>query len=231
MSSAASPLVSVVVVTWNGRKHLAACLDALARQAFRDFETVVVDNGSRDGSADLVASAYPSVRLIRSPTNLGFAAGNNLGIRATGSRYVATLNNDAVPEPGWLGALVEAAERDAALGSVASKMVFAHDASTINSCGIALYPVGIAWDLWGGYPSEMVGRPRRVFGACAGAALYRRAMLEDVGLFDEDYFAYLEDVDLAWRARLRGWDTLLAPDAVVRHAHAGTLGEGSPLKR
>src|SRR5205823_12965818 len=105
------------------------------------------------------------------------------------------------------------------------------DPDTINSCGIALDPAGIAWDLLGGRPARLVDRPREVFGPCAGAALYRRTLLDDVGLFDDDFFAYLEDVDLAWRARLRGWRCTLAPDALVRHVHAGTLGEGSPLKR
>src|SRR5206468_2274482 len=100
-----------------------------------------------------------------------------------------------------------------------------------NSCGIAIDPAGIAWDRYGGSPTSAVDRDREVFGPCAGAALYRRAMLEDVGLFDGDFFAYLEDVDLAWRARLRGWGCVLEPVAVVRHAHSATLGEGSPFKR
>jgi len=231
MSSSPSPLASVVVVTWNGRRHLASCLDALQAQTFKGFETIVVDNGSSDGSAELIETQYPSVRLIRSATNLGFAGGNNLGIRSSNTLYVVTLNNDTTADPGWLGSLIEAAEGNPELGSVASKMVFAHDPATINSCGIALDPAGIAWDLWGGYPAAAVDRPHRVFGACGGAALYRRAMLDDVGVFDEDFFAYLEDVDLAWRARLRGWDSVLAPEALVLHAHSGTLGEGSPLKR
>jgi heptosyltransferase-2/heptosyltransferase-3 len=110
-------------------------------------------------------------------------------------------------------------------------MVFADDPETVNSCGIALDPAGIAWDLYGGYPSVAVDRARRVFGPCAGAALYRRAMLDQVGLFDSDFFAYLEDVDLAWRARLRGWDCALCPQAVVKHVHSATLGHASPLKR
>lgn len=225
------PLVSVVVVTWNGREYLRACLAGLALQTYPNFEVVVVDNASTDGTDALVAAQAPDARLIRNSTNLGFAAANNVGIRATASRYVALLNNDAVPEPDWLAAIVRVADADESVGSVASKMVFAHDPATVNSCGIALDPVGIAWDLWGGYPAATVDRPREIFGPCAGAALYRRAMLEDVGLFDEDYFAYLEDFDLAWRARLRGWRCLFEPSAVVRHAHAGTLGEGSPYKR
>lgn len=226
-----APRVSVVVLSWNRRDDLRHCLDALATQTYRAREVVVVDNGSGDGSANMVHDDHPNVRLIRLESNLGFAAANNLAIRATDAPYVVTLNNDAIAEPGWLAALVAVADGDPTLGSVASKMVFQHDPSTINSCGIALDRAGIAWDLWGGYPADLADRPREVFGPCAGAALYRRTMLDDIGLFDEDFFAYLEDVDLAWRARLRGWRCVLAPDAVVRHAHSSTLGEGSPLKR
>jgi GT2 family glycosyltransferase/ADP-heptose:LPS heptosyltransferase len=226
-----SPLVAVIVVTWNGQEQLRRCLDALTRQTFHDFCTVVADNASTDGTAEMVQRDFPNVRLIRNPTNLGFAAANNLGIHATNTPLVVTLNNDTVPEPTWLAALVQPAQDDPALGSVASKMVSARDPESIDSCGIALDRAGIAWDRDGGYPATLVDRAREVFGPCAGAALYRRAMLEDVGLFDEDYFAYLEDVDLAWRARLRGWRCRLAPDAVVRHEHAGTLGDASPLKR
>jgi GT2 family glycosyltransferase/ADP-heptose:LPS heptosyltransferase len=226
-----SPLVAVIVVTWNGREHLRRCLDALARQTFRDFCTIVVDNASADGTAEMMRGEFADVRLIVNAANLGFAAANNVGIRATESPLIATLNNDAVPEPSWLAALVRVAQNDPSLGSVASKMVSARDPESIDSCGIALDRAGIAWDRDGGYPAELVKRRQEVFGPCAGAALYRRAMLEDVGLFDEDYFAYLEDVDLAWRARLRRWRSYLAPDAVVRHEHAATLGDASPLKR
>ncbi len=231
MGHSPEPRVAVIIVTWNGREYLRRCLDALRLQTFRDFLPVVVDNASRDGTAELVRNEYPEVRLIESPRNLGFAAANNVGIRATTSPLVVTLNNDTVPDPGWLAALVGMADADPALGSIASKMVSARDPELIDSCGIALDAAGIAWDLFGGFPQRLIDRPREIFGPCAGAALYRRAMLDDVGLFDEDFFAYLEDVDLAWRAQLRDWRSRLEPKAVVRHEHAATLGDSSPLKR
>lgn len=231
MSASDRAEVAIVVVSWNQRKRLADCLEALDAQTYAERKVVVVDNGSTDGSGEMVTARFPAARLIRSPSNLGFGAGNNLAIRATDAPYVATLNNDALADPFWLEALMEPMHQDLSLGSVASKMVLQHDPSTIDSCGIALDRAGIAWDLWGGYPESVANRPRPVFGPCAGAALYRRAMLDDVGLFDEDFFAYLEDVDLAWRARLRGWSCVLAPHALVQHAHAGTLGDASPLKR
>jgi len=226
-----TPRVAIIIVTWNGQEHLRRCLDALANQTFRDFVVVVVDNASSDGTAAMVRDAYPDVILLENGRNLGFAAANNVGIRATASPFVVTLNNDTRPDPDWLGALVRMAEATPELGSVASKMVSARDPDAIDSCGIALDPAGIAWDLYGGQLARLIDRPREVFGPCAGAALYRRAMLDDVGLFDEDFFAYLEDVDLAWRARLRGWHCRLQPEAVVRHEHAATLGDASPVKR
>ena len=223
--------VAVVIVSWNGRDHLRPCLHALATQTYPNLKVVVVDNASTDGSPELVRNEFPQVQVIQSSKNLGFAAANNLAIRATNTPFVATLNNDTVVDPTWLQALVETAESGPGVGSVASRMVFAHAPEVMNSSGIAIDPVGIAWDRWGGYPASMATEPGEVFGACAGAALYRREMLDDVGLFSERFFAYLEDVDLSWRARLRRWRCLYAPDALVRHAHSGTLGEGSPRKR
>jgi GT2 family glycosyltransferase len=144
---------------------------------------------------------------------------------------VATLNNDAVPAPGWLAALVEAVEADPRVGMCASQMVLADRPGVLDSCGIGLDRVGIAWDLYGG---EAVGADRALvepFGPCAGAALYRRAMLAQIGLFDERFFAYLEDVDLAWRARRRGWRCRYVAAARVRHQHSATGREGSWRKR
>jgi len=226
-----SPKVSVVILNWNGRRYLDDCLTALRAQTHTDHEVILVDNGSTDGSADWVAERFSWVRLICNETNVGFAAGNNQAIRSTEAEFVATLNNDTRVAPGWLTALVETAESDPTVGMVSSKMLFADRPDTINSAGIALDLAGIAWDRLGGAtddPGE--NAPVEVFGPCAGAALYRRAMLDQIGLLDEDFFAYLEDVDLAWRARLAGWRCLYAPAARVYHAHSATGVEGSPFK-
>ncbi|MHB1161292.1 MAG: glycosyltransferase family 2 protein [Chloroflexota bacterium] len=225
-----SPIVSVVIANWNGRAHLERCLAALAAQTLDRFEVILVDNGSTDGSAEMVRERFPWVRVIVNPRNLGFAAANNVGIRAGTASYVATLNNDTEPCPDWLEQLLAPALADDGVGMVASKMVFAHRPGLINSAGIALDPVGIAWDRLGGEPDRGEGAVEEVFGPCAGAALYRRAMLDEIGVFDEDFFAYLEDLDLAWRARLAGWRALYAPAAVVTHVHSATGVEGSPFK-
>jgi GT2 family glycosyltransferase len=191
---------------------------------------VLVDNGSTDGSVEWVEAHFSQVRLIRNAHNVGFAAANNQAIRATETEFIATLNNDTRVAPGWLAALVETAGSGPAVGMVASKMLFADQPDTINSAGIALDPLGIAWDRLGGAPDDSDEKASQVFGPCAGAALYRRAMLHQIGLFDEDFFAYLEDVDLAWRARWAGWRCLYAPAARVYHVHSATGGEGSPFK-
>jgi GT2 family glycosyltransferase len=179
-----------------------------------------------------VARRFPQVRLIRHDENLGFAAGNNTAIRATRSPYVATLNNDAQAEPPWLAELVKAMESDGQVGMCASKMLYAHRPQVIDSAGLSPDVAGIAWNRrWGERDTDDDAGPREVFGACAGAALYRRAMLNQIGLFDEDFFAYLEDADLAWRARLAGWKCLYVPTAVAHHVHSATGGVGSPFKK
>jgi GT2 family glycosyltransferase len=221
--------VAVVIPNWNGAALLPACLDGLRQQTHGDREVVVVDNGSADDSLAVLAR-YPEVRVLRFGRNQGFGAATNAGIRATDSRYVATLNNDAVAAPGWLAALVAAADAEPAVGMCASRMVLAAQPDRLDSCGIALDRVGIAWDLFGGQPVGADAGLAEPFGPCGGAALYRRAMLQQVGLFDEEFFAYLEDVDLAWRARAAGWRCRYVPDAEVVHQHSATGGEGSPWK-
>lgn len=226
------PAVSVVIPTWNGRPLLAACLAALAAQTKRDLEIVVVDNGSADGTIAWLAQDHPRVRTIANPTNLGFAAAVNQGIRATETSWVAVLNNDTEPEPGWLAALLATGSTADDVGMVSSTMLFADRPWMINSTGICVDRAGIAWDRDGGAADD----PRdnqavEIFGPCGGAALYRRAMLDQIGLFDEAFFAYLEDVDLAWRGRAAGWRCLHAPQARVLHRHSATGVEGSPFKR
>jgi GT2 family glycosyltransferase len=225
------PATTIIVPNWNGRQLLDACLAALGAQTWRDFKIVIVDNGSTDGTVTWVQERYPDVQVIANGRNLGFATAVNQGIRDSGTRYVATLNNDTKPDVGWLAALVAAAERDPRVGMCASKMVFADQPGVINSTGICLDRTGIAWDRHGGEPdARSESEPVEVFGPCAGAALYRRAMLDEVGLFDDDFFAYLEDVDLAWRARQAGWRCLYVPAARVLHRHSATGVEGSPFK-
>ena len=225
------PHVALIIVSWNGRRLLERCLPLALAQDYGDYEVVVVDNGSTDGTAGWVASAYPSVRLIRCEHNLGFAEGNNVAIRATESAHVATLNNDAEPSAGWLPTLVRVVESSPDVGSCASRMLRADAPGVVDACGLEVDRAGIAWNRRSGEPDRADEvTPYEVFGPCAGAALYRREMLDRVGLFDSDYFAYYEDADLAWRARRAGWRCMYVPAARVLHRHSSTGREGSPFK-
>jgi GT2 family glycosyltransferase len=222
-----------VIPTHNGRHLLGPCLGALGRQSYRDFETVVVDDGSTDGSADHIRASYPEVRLVELGENRGFSAAVNAGIRSSRSEYVALLNNDAEPEAGWLAALVGAADapEHARAALFASKMLSLQDRSILDGAGDALRWSGLPIRLGHGEKDRgQYEETRPVFGACAAAALYRRALFEEVGLFDEDFFAYCEDTDLSFRAQLAGRGCLYVPGAVVLHAgSASTGGKKSPL--
>ncbi len=223
--------VSVIVVNYNRSDLLNDCLRSLLEQRYGDLEIIVVDNGSTDGSPAMVAREFPSVRLESINSNQGFARANNIGFGLSSGEYLITLNNDTIVQPDFVEQMVAAARQDDRIGSVASLMVFHDRPWMVNSAGVSVDRLGIAWDRLGGHPLGDAQRAGWVFGACAGAALYRRRMLEDVGLFDEAYYCYLEDVDLAWRANLRGWRFRYQPAAVVRHVHSATAGEHSPTKR
>lgn len=226
-----APLVSVLVVTWNGRALLERCLPALAAQTLDDREVVVVDNGSGDGTAGAVPELCPGAVVVRSRANLGFARGNNLGLTRCRGRYVALLNNDCVAEPDWLARAVDAAEASGA-GMVATRQLRADRLDTIDSAGIALDRAAIAWDRGGGQPADRaMADMSPLFGPSGGAALYRRELLEDVGPFDGELEMYYEDVDLAWRARLRGWRCAEAAEARALHLGSASAGRNSPRKR
>ncbi|PWH19114.1 MAG: glycosyltransferase family 2 protein [Ardenticatenia bacterium] len=229
--SSDAPTVSIVIINWNGKEHLACCLAALAAQTYRDFEVIVVDNGSTDGSVAFLRERYPAVRLIGNDRNLGFARANNQGIAVARGRYIVILNNDTQAEPQWLEALVNAAERHPEMGAFAPLVLFNDRRDVIDSAGLTVSVLGHGIQNLLGERVERVQGACEVFGVSATAALFRREMLQDIGLFDEDYFIYYEDVDLAWRARLRGWRSLLVPEAVVYHAHSATVGRGSPFKK
>lgn len=220
-------MISIVVLNYNGQRYLDACLASLAQQTYQDFELIVVDNASTDGSVEHLRSHFPWVRLVINEANLGFAAGTNSGIRAAKGEFILTFNNDAQADRHFLEHIIEPMA-DAKVGSCAPKMLFPD--GRINSAGICFSRSGAAWDR--GMFEQDSGQydlQEEVFGACAGAALYRKSMLEEIGLFDEDFFLYMEDVDLAFRARLAGWRCIYVPRAKVYHLHGGTAGFGSDL--
>lgn len=219
------PLISVVIPNWNGRRFLPPCLEALRRQTWTRREVLVVDNGSSDGSLEMLRRAYPEVRLLRFPTNRGFSAAVNAGIAAARGDCIALLNNDTEAEPRWLEALHGALGVDPALGFAASQMRCFRQRHLLDGAGDAYTRYGLAFPRGHLRPARgRYDRPDEPFSACAGAALYRRALFEQSGLFDEDFFCYLEDVDLCFRGRWRGFRGVYVPDAIVYHHGAGSSG-------
>lgn len=221
-------MISVVVLNFNGKRFLEDCLTSLSAQTYGDFEVIVVDNGSSDGSVSYLEDRFPDIRVIASKVNLGFAGGTNAGIVHSKGEHILTLNNDTRADKGLLESLANAMESDETVGMCASKMLFPD--GRINSTGICTSRSGAAWDR-GMFEAdhEQYDRAEQVFGPCAGAALYRKKMLDEIGLFDEDFFLYMEDVDLAFRARLAGWMCKYVPEAMIYHLHGGTAGVGSDL--
>ncbi|MCX7855332.1 MAG: glycosyltransferase family 2 protein [Anaerolineae bacterium] len=220
-----TPLVTVIIPNWNGAAHLPTCLDSLRRQTFRDFEVIVVDNGSTDGSLALLARDYPEVQVLALGENRGFAGACNAGIRAARGEFIVLLNNDTEADPHWLEEVVAAFQRHPEAGLVASKMRLFDRRDVLHTAG-DYYRVDGRPGNRGVWETDVgqYDREEYVFSACGGSAAYRRAMLEEVGLLDEDFFYSCEDVDLAWRAQLAGWRCVYAPRAVVYHKLSATGG-------
>lgn len=219
------PRVSVIIPNWNGESLLPTCLDALRRQMYQDFEVVVMDNASTDGSRRLLREGYPEVRVVGLSQNLFFARACNAGIRLTETELVALLNNDTEAEPSWLEELVRALDSGSQYGFATSKLLLFDRRDTIQSAGDSYRSNGVpgnrgVWERDDGRYNERC----EVFGACGAASLYRRSMLEEIGLFDEEFRGYCEDVDLSFRAQLAGYRCVFAPDARVYHRLSATGG-------
>jgi len=215
------PRASVVIPTWDGAAMLRLALASLARQTLRDTEIIVVDNGSRDETAAVLEREFPAVRVVRFPENRGFAPAVNAGLQAARGDVLVLMNNDVEAEPDWLAALALALERHPDAGFVASKMLSARDPSRVDSAwdamGLAPYNVG-----HGEPDGPRYAAGRYVLSACAGAAAYRREFFERVGWFDEDFFAWFEDVEIGVRGQLAGFRCWYEPTAVVRHLGSAT---------
>jgi len=217
--------ISVLIPNFNGAEVYARCLEALSRQSFRDFEAILVDNGSTDGSGRAAVRAYPWLRLIELDSNLGFTGACRRGLGESRGRWIAVLNNDAVPEPEWLAALFAATESAENTGMVASRVLSMRDPAEVESLGLLPARNGLVYLRGIGEPDRPdleLPATEEVFGPSGVAALYRREMLDQIGFFEENFFAYYEDADLAFRARWAGWRCRLANRARVRHLHSAT---------
>lgn len=218
--------VTVVIVNWNGKQFLEQCITALMAQTIQPHEIILVDNASTDESVEIVRQ-FPFVRLIEQNSNTGFARANNLAINAasTESKWIALLNPDAFAEPRWLEALLIATENNPAFDMFASKLVNASNPEIMDGAGDAYHISGLVWRMW--HRASVTTAPeseREVFSPCAAAALYRHSALREIGGFDEDYFCYVEDVDLGFRLRLAGHRCLYVPQSVAHHVGSGTTG-------
>jgi GT2 family glycosyltransferase len=226
----------VIIPTWNARELLAVVLPTLAAQRYTDFATLVVDNGSEDGTVAYLEGEWPGIRVLALSENLGFAGAVNRGIEATGGEYVALLNNDIELDPDWLGELVATLDSYPNAASATPKLINYYDHDVLDGAGDELSWSGVC--IRRGYRRRDTGQydtPEEVFSACGGAALYRRSALEQIGLFDEDFFAYLEDVDWGFRARLAGYGCRYVPSSLAYHMAGATTdrvdGLGTYLSR
>lgn len=218
---------AVVVPNWNGKHHLKACLGSLVDQS-QAVTIVVVDNGSRDGSAAFISKNFPRIVLHTYPKNIGFTGAVNDGIGwaiENGYEYVALLNNDAVADRDWVKKLVHYMDTHQKTGIATSKIV-GFDGKLMDSTGEFYSIWGLSFSRGRDEPvSNLYDKDQRIFGASGGASIYRISMLKQIGLFDNDFFAYYEDVDISFRARLAGWEISYVPTAIVRHHIGATLGK------
>jgi GT2 family glycosyltransferase len=221
------PEISVIIVTWNGRPYLEACLTAAVAQEGVSAEIIVVDNASADGTVEFVRAHYPRVRLVALAENRGFAGGNNAGAREARGTFLAFLNNDTVPLAGWLRALREGIDAGRRILLTTSRIVYMHDPEVIDSAGDGLLRGGGAFKRHHGESAHAAARSEEVFGVCGAACMMPKAVFDELGGFDEDFFASHEDVDLSYRARLRGYHCRYVADAIVKHHGSATLGKAS----
>jgi len=214
----------VIIVNYNAGKHLERCLPALLREVAADSQVILVDNASIDGSIEYVERMLPEVTVIRNQANRGFGQGSNVGARRAEGAYLAFLNPDTVVEPGWLGALIEALEADPQAGLATSKILLLADPAQINTCGNEMHYTGLTLCRGLGMDRGAYSEPAQVSAVSGAAFAIRRDVYEALGGFDEDFFLYMEDTDLSWRARLAGYKCLYVPQSVLHHDYGLRFG-------
>lgn len=216
--------VSVVIPNLNGMKYLQVCLDSLRAQTTRDFEVIMVDNGSEDESVAFVRESYPEVRLIELDRNYGFCRAVNIGIKAAATPYVILLNNDIEAERRFVANMLSGIKRYPDCFSASAKMLQMYQRDKIDNGGDYYCALGWAFTMGKDRGADTCTAERKIFAACAGAAIYRTEVFKEIGYFDEKHFAYLEDIDIGYRARIFGYRNCYLPEAIVYHAGSGTSG-------
>jgi GT2 family glycosyltransferase len=218
-----NPKISIVIPTWNGQHFLENCLLSLSRQTFKNFEIIIIDNGSEDNTIKFLKENYPEIKLVALEKNLGFCSAINKGIKEARGAYIFLLNNDTEMEKDCLSVLNDVLDQNKEVYFCAAKMLFYDNREIINDAGDIFSIYGIAHQRGKGeVDSGQYNKNEFIFGACAGAAIYRKELFLKVGLFDEDFFAYLEDIDFSFRAQLQGYKCLYVPQAIVYHIDGGT---------
>jgi len=226
------PLVSIIILNWNGMEHLEVCLKSSLAQNYDNLEVIVVDNGSTDGSIEYVRSEFRGrVKLIVNSENVGFAKGNNVGFENSSGKYVIALNNDTEVDSNWVRSLVEVAEANRDIGMLASKILSFFNRKEIDCVGHLIYPDGLSRGRGRGEIDQgQYDSIDEVAFPSGCAAFYRKEMLDEIGYFDDEFFIYVEDTDLGMRGRLAGWKCLYVPNAVIYHKYSATMGGYSPRK-
>lgn len=219
------PAVSIIIPHWNGLEHLETCLSALRRQTYREFEVILVDNGSTDGSQAYVRATFPEVRLLELGRNMGFTGACRAGYRVARGRFIVLLNNDTEARAGWLEAIVDGFQRYPRAGAIASKLLLFDRRDHFHAAGDYYSVDGIPGNrgVWQ-HDEGQFEREEEVFSACAAASAYRRRMLDEIGFLDDRFYFSCEDVDLGWRAQLHGWQVIYLPQAIVYHKLKATGG-------
>lgn len=223
-------LVSVIVLNWNRKALLKRCLDAVLRQTYGEIEVLLVDNASKDGSPDYVREHYPQVRLIENKANLGFCGGNNVGINHARGNYIVLVNNDAFLDPECVEEMMKTIQRDPKIGAVATKILLEDQPTHLDAAGIGVCLDGLSIGRGRMEHADEYNEEKEVFFVSDCVCLYRKEMLTDIGLYDEDFFAYAEETDMGWRARLKGWKTFYNPRAIASHTHSSSLGAYNSFK-
>ena len=224
----------VIIVNWNGKHFLGECLSTLEKQSYPNYDVTVVDNGSTDGSVDFIHDRFPRVHILSLDENVGFSKANNramIGALSDGAQYIALLNNDTKVDERWLEHLVRVMESGKDIGICASKMLRMEDPHILDSAGHIFRKGRISERGHGEVDAHQYDDQIDIVGACAGACLYRREMLEEIGLFDERYGSYYEDAELSWRAYNRGWRARFVPESMVLHHRGGTTKRDPQIEK
>lgn len=216
--------VTVVIPNYNGIKYVGKCLDSLRKQTYEEYKVIIVDNASADGSLELIEENYKEYELVKNDENTGFCKAVNQGIRMSDTEYVLLLNNDTELDENFISEMIKTIEKSEDIFSVSSKMINYHDRNLIDDAGDGYTILGWQYQRGVGQSSRGYTKEMEVFTACAGAALYRKSIFDEIGYFDEMHFAYMEDIDIGYRARINGYKNVYCPKAIVYHIGSATSG-------